>query len=84
MSYNFGDSFDLYAASTDMASYWDTAANGSFAAGRFANSRGWQVGFNVSAVKASNVNDAVHHLCVRARPELGHRRNLAGLLLHAV
>jgi hypothetical protein len=68
MTYNFGDSFDLYAAPADMANgYWDSGANvanWTLAAGRFSGSRG--ITFNAASnlVKSSAVNDAVHHLVV--------------------
>jgi hypothetical protein len=72
MTWNFGDSFDLYAAVGDMyPSYWDSSPSSNVtiagAAGRFAGSRA--LGFqgnsaNPGVRKASNVNDAVHHLVV--------------------
>jgi hypothetical protein len=71
VTYNFGDSFDLYATPVDAINgYWDSgAANLSSAlltAGRFANSRAFNtnaVGNNLALlIKASNVNDAVHHI----------------------
>ena len=68
MAYSFGDSFDLYAASTDMiAGYWDSGsvAGWSFVAGRFAG--GQSVNMQTAAtnvVKSSGVNDAVHHFVV--------------------
>jgi hypothetical protein len=71
VTYNFGDGFDLYATAAngaDMATgYWDSTLGGVLSvtsAGRFPGGR--SLGFtntqNASLVKASNVNDAVHHI----------------------
>ncbi len=65
MTYNFGDSFDLYTAVADMApTYWDTQ-NGNWGvnnAGRFPGSKSLSNGSTASLVKSSGVNDRVHHL----------------------
>lgn len=71
MAYIFGDGFDLYATTADLAlNYWDSANSGSnlitnLATGRFAGSRALQFNNSGTAsalVKSSNVNDAVHHI----------------------
>ncbi len=70
MAWNFGDGFDLYAASADMVNgYWDSATAigniGLSSPGRFTGSQ--CVTFNLSntnLVKSSGVNDAVHHFAV--------------------
>jgi hypothetical protein len=65
MAWAFGDSFDLYSnAANDLAfGYWDSVnAIGIQPSGRFPGSRAMSVGFTSSLVKASNVNDQVHHL----------------------
>jgi hypothetical protein len=70
MTWNFGDSFDLYATTADMVTgYWDSAVSiASFilAAGRFTGSRAISCGGagNLSLTKSSGTNDAVHHLVV--------------------
>jgi len=68
MAWNFGDSFDLYAASADMINgYWDsqvTPANQFLQAGRFAGSRALVLAGASSLVKSSGVNDPVHHFVV--------------------
>lgn len=71
MTWNFGDSFDLYTAANDLiAGYWDTGnpgVNNSLtlaAAGRFGTGQYLSYSVNPGGflVKASNVNDPVHHL----------------------
>jgi len=63
----FGDSFDLYATSTDaVTGYWDggTPGNISLITGRFSGSRAVQFG-NPTAVlliKSSGANDSIHHI----------------------
>ena len=67
MAWSFGDSFDLYATPADMVNgYWDSISGSyAFLAGRFAGSRGLSVPAQTSPlVKASNVNDSVHHIVV--------------------
>jgi hypothetical protein len=65
MAWTFGDGFDVYTAAADeFAGYWDTGGGLGFVAGRFAGSQGLNV-YNLNGTvltKASNVNDAVHHL----------------------
>jgi hypothetical protein len=66
MAFFFGDGFDLYAACADASlNYWDSASlfptNSSLVAGRFSGSRAWSWGSSSTLVKASSVNDAVHH-----------------------
>src|SRR5215831_13677256 len=67
MAYCFGDSFDLYAATADMAvGYWDSTGPGAFSlvAGRFSGSRALSTSASaVIAVKNSSVTtDPVHHI----------------------
>jgi hypothetical protein len=69
VSFDFGDSFDCYAAIADMANgYWDTATVGSssLVAGRFAGSRALSLMGSAAVtplfVKTSSVNDGVHHI----------------------
>jgi hypothetical protein len=69
MAFNFGDGFDLYAATADMNTYWDGGAIANLltlVAGRFAGSFGIHAGnsLTVALTKASGQNDAVHHLVV--------------------
>ncbi len=69
MTWNFGDSFDLYAAAADAFNgYWDSGSNGGLTTGRFTGSRCWinnSVANNsVALAKSSGVNDAVHHIAV--------------------
>src|SRR3954465_3793606 len=73
MAYCFGDSFDCYATMADpLAGYWDSgvgvgAAN-TLVAGRFAGSQAVSIQSGVvSLVKASSVNDAVHHIVMAFR-----------------
>jgi hypothetical protein len=63
MTWNFGDSFDLYAAVADAGNgYWDSSANWALVAGRFTGSRAVQFSNNNNTlVKTSGQNDAVHH-----------------------
>jgi hypothetical protein len=63
MAWSFGDSFDLYTAGADAATYWDTATGTlSLAAGRFGG-QALQIGSGApTLVKSSGVNDAVHHI----------------------
>jgi hypothetical protein len=68
MSFFFGDSFDLYAASADAfvgGSYWDSGTSStaaSLAAGRFTGSHAISFSSSVLYVtKSSGVNDSVHH-----------------------
>jgi hypothetical protein len=71
MAWNFGDSFDLYAAVADAyAGYWDSgvATNLTFVAGRFTGSQALNFGgVSTGWVKSSATNDAVHHLVVSYR-----------------
>ena len=67
MTYNFGDSFDLYAALADANGYWDLANTSAFVigAGRFSGSRGITANnTGVWLTKVSGANDAVHHFVV--------------------
>lgn len=70
----FGDSFDLYAVSSDaVAGYWDsgTPANFTLVAGRFAGSRAMQMTASSQAnylTKSSGQNDAVHHFVFAWQP----------------
>ena len=64
MAWSFGDSFDLYAATADMANgYWDSGPCAfNLAAGRFPGSQALQnSSTGVYLTKSSGVNDAVHH-----------------------
>jgi hypothetical protein len=66
MAFFFGDGFDLYAACVDATlNYWDPASlnpsSSSLIAGRFPGSRAWNFSSSTTLIKASNVNDAVHH-----------------------
>jgi hypothetical protein len=73
MAYFFGDSFDLYATTTDtLNGYWDSGVNAgtlTLVAGRFAGGLAIQAaGTNsIFLVKSSGQNDAVHHLSVAVR-----------------
>jgi len=74
MSFVFGDSFDLYATSADMATgYWDssggTITGATLVAGRFTGSQAlsFAATTGITFVKSSAVNDAVHHLVVAFR-----------------
>jgi hypothetical protein len=69
MAFFFGDGFDLYALPADATlNYWDPVslnpASSSLIAGRFPISRAWNFSNSSTLVKASNVNDAVHHFVV--------------------
>jgi hypothetical protein len=70
VTYNFGDSFDLYSAAADATnSYWDSGSgNASWIAGRFPGSRALYFSFGSNTVpllvKSSGQNDNVHHLVV--------------------
>jgi len=73
----FGDSFDCYALPADaIAGYWDsgslTGGGGvTLAAGRFAGGQCMQfVSSSNTLVKASGVNDAVHHIFIAVRDPL--------------
>ena len=72
MTYNFGDSFDLYAVPADAINgYWDSSGSIgglNLVAGRFTGSRALQPNALAAAnlIKASSVNDAVHHLVCSA------------------
>lgn len=66
MAYFFADGFNFYASTNDMlAGYWDsgTLTGLTFGPGRFAGSQCVRNGTSISAwlIKASGVNDAVHH-----------------------
>jgi hypothetical protein len=63
MAWNFGDSFDLYAAAADAANgYWDSYTAGyTLIAGRFSGSQAVNLAGTFNLVKTSGVNDAVHH-----------------------
>jgi hypothetical protein len=63
MAWNFGDSFDLYAAAADAANgYWDSYTAGyTLIAGRFSGSQAVNIAGTFNLVKTSGVNDAVHH-----------------------
>jgi predicted thioesterase len=73
VAYCFGDSFDCYASTADMAlGYWDSGGTGvalSLVAGRFAGSQAaqWNSSSPTPLVKSSATNDAVHHLSVAFR-----------------
>src|SRR5215472_16801575 len=65
--YAFGDSFDLYNAVGDLATYWDaTSASIAFVTGRFSGGQAIQANAGVSQFsvinKNSGQNDAVHHI----------------------
>lgn len=69
MSFFFGDGFDLYAAPIDMvAGHWDATSlnpnSSALVAGRFSGSRAVNFSSSTTLIKASNVNDAVHHFTV--------------------
>src|SRR5215467_8651093 len=74
MTYCFGDSWDLYAASTDMtAQYWDSmigsSANFTLPAGRFTGSQCLHMAVLSSSIqKISTVTtDPVHHVVLAFR-----------------
>ena len=71
MSFQFGESWDCYAAVADaVPTYWDSGAAGtaSLGAGRFSGSQCLSIaGAATSLVKNSGANDAVHHLCLAFR-----------------
>jgi hypothetical protein len=73
MAYIFGDSFDCYATMADpIAGYWDSGfgvvGGNTLVAGRFAGSQAVSLQASlVSLVKASAVNDAVHHIVMAFR-----------------
>lgn len=74
MAWSFGDSFDLYASTADMANgYWDSSAGtisgATLPAGRFTGSQAlnFSVTTGISFTKSSAANDAVHHLVVAFR-----------------
>jgi hypothetical protein len=70
MTYNFGDSFDLYKDPADAApAYWDSGTTTSFSvsnAGRFGGRALSPLAVNNSVllVKSSGQNDAIHHIVV--------------------
>lgn len=70
MTWSFGDSFDLYATTADMANgYWDSIGGGggyALVAGRFSGSLAISMASagHLTATKNSGANDAVHHLIV--------------------
>jgi hypothetical protein len=63
MTYNFGDSFDLYTLAADLTGYWDvyTPTVNPTVAGRFPGSRALQMSSTGSLAK-NGANDAVHHI----------------------
>src|SRR3954468_5432374 len=73
MAYCFGDSFDCYATLNDpISGYWDSglgvAAANTLVAGRFAGGQAVNMQSSiVCLVKASAVNDAVHHIVMAFR-----------------
>lgn len=73
MAFDFGDGMDCYAAATDMDDgYWDSSTGSitswGFVAGRFAGSQALSMTVgNISLVKSSAVNDAVHHIVLAFR-----------------
>jgi len=71
MAWAWGDSFDPYAALADaIAGYWDSGAftSVSLVAGRFGGQAiQSQGGPNITLVKSSGQNDAVHHVTVAYR-----------------
>jgi hypothetical protein len=72
MAWAFGDGFDCYATTADMANgYWDSigASPFTFGAGRFAGSQAlvFNSGVSPPLTKSSGVNDAVHHIVVAFR-----------------
>jgi hypothetical protein len=75
MTYNFGDSFDLYATTSDPANnYWDsvtTPASASIVAGRFSAGRAFYFGGGVALNKTSNINDPVHHFTFSGQNTVG-------------
>ena len=67
MTYNFGDSFDLYTAVADMTNgYWDSVSGSPTltTTGRFAGSRAYSPVNGTVLTKTSGVNDAVHHFAL--------------------
>ena len=67
MAWSFGDGFDCYATTADMASgYWTSAGSmsgTSFVAGRFAGSQALQFAASGNFLqKTGGANDAVHHI----------------------
>jgi hypothetical protein len=65
MAWSFGDSFDLYSDVADMVNgYWDSSSGNLALAtpGRFPGTGALNPSLNSALVKASNVNDAVHHI----------------------
>jgi hypothetical protein len=70
MPWFFADSFDLYAATTDMAlGHWDSSSvnlanNASLGDGRFAGSRSITMTTSARLNKTSGVNDPLHHFIV--------------------
>jgi len=76
MAYIWGDSFDCYAATTDLAlgGYWDSAITGqTFVAGRFAGSQALRMAnaTTTTFIKSSPANDPVHHF------SLAYKQNAA-------
>jgi hypothetical protein len=73
MAYFFGDGFDCYATMADpLAGYWDSGmgpgGSNTLVAGRFTGSQAVSIQSTiVSLVKASAVNDAVHHIVMAFR-----------------
>jgi len=68
-AWQFGDSFDCYATTADMANgYWDTLTLApTLIAGRFAGSQALHLVANFTLIKSSGVNDAVHHVVMAVR-----------------
>ena len=66
MTYNFADSFDLYATTADaILGYWDSGSGTPpLVAGRFTGSRAISFAGTNNVVKSSGQNDAVHHFAV--------------------
>ena len=70
MAWNFGDSFDLYAAAADATNgYWDSGGGLQFSSDSLAglpavSGRAIASSCAVWLTKTSGVNDAVHHFVV--------------------
>jgi hypothetical protein len=88
MAWVFGDGFDLYAATADaVAGYWDSGnpANFTLQSGRFGGQAVQNItSSNVYFTKASNINDAVHHIVVAFRQTAALSGTTLGLYFQLV
>jgi len=76
MAWFFGDGFDPYSVVADAtAGYWDVNSNifggSGFTTGRFTGSRSLNFGSGQYLVKASNINDNIHHIVFAVNQTFG-------------